>query len=300
MSAPALQAPTGIDGLVGREPIGAALSIGRKGDRGFPVDRDRFFVMLPSAQSREIGGKAQQVRDPHPSFVAFNGAEPARRTVIPARLAHARVAECFEYRRQAQVLPGLSHPKRAPACMGDGVRALRWDAGKGEYVAIPCPAERCPHTQPPEPNKPAPCKPWMRFLARFDFPRDAAGKGLPNIPFKFTSGSWNTVKNFVGLFESFRASCRNLGVDPDTIPLFGLAVSIQLQERTDPGAQRRFPVVSIVVAGDGDLIAWIGFQMERAHQLAAVRPVAAIEDLGGDFDPDLISGPPVDARVPGV
>jgi hypothetical protein len=140
----------------------------------------------------------------------------------------------------------------------------------------------------------------MRFLARFDFPRDTTGRGLPNLPFKFTSGSWNTVKNFVGFFESFKANCRNLGVDPDSIPLFGLPVSLQLQERTDPGQQRRFPVVSIVVAGDGDLIGWIVGQMERVRSLGLPgHPVAAIEDLGGDFDHDLHSGP-VEARVPGA
>jgi len=290
----------GIEGLVGREPSRASLAVGKTGDRGAPVERDRFHVLLPNAQLRELGGRTNTVRDPHPSFAPFNGAGPERRAVIQARLAHARISECFEFRRQAQVLPSIVHPKKAPACQGDGVRARRWNPERSDYVEIQCPGERCPHTQKPDPSKPSACKPFMRFLARFDFPRDTTGRGLPNLPFKFTSGSWNTVKNFVGFFESFKANCRNLGVDPDSIPLFGLPVSLQLQERTDPGQQRRFPVVSIVVAGDGDLIGWIVGQMERVRSLGLPgHPVAAIEDLGGDFDHDLHSGP-VEARVPGA
>lgn len=288
----------GIRGLTGREPIGAALAVGRKGDRGAPVERDRFHVLLPSAQIREIGGRNNTVRDPHPSFQVFNAAEPDRRRVVQARLAHATVAECFEYRLQAQVLPGLSHPKRAPACQGDGVRARRWNPERGDYLDITCPDDRCPHRQA-EGNKPAACKPYMRFLARFDWPRAADGRGLPNIPFKLTSGSWNTVRNFVGFFESFRSACRNLGVEPDAIPLFGLPVVVQLQERTDPSAQRRFPVVSLVVAGDGDLIGWIVSQTGRLRELARIEPVAAITDLQAEPDFDLISGP-IEARVPGV
>ncbi len=292
-------APNGIEGLVGREPIGAALAVGRKGDRGAPVERDRFHILLPAAQLREIAGRQNTVRDPHPSFAPYNTAEPDRRKMVLARLAHARIAECFEYRRQAQVLPELVHPRRAPVCQGDGRRARRYSADRQDYIEIPCPGERCPYAQKSSDSKPPACKPWMRFLARFDFPRGADGRGLPNIPFKYASGSWNTVKNFLGFFEGFGAACRNLGVEPDAIPLFGLPVALTLQERTDPGQQRRFPVVSIVVAGDQDLIAWIGFQLGRLAQLSTRRPIAAIEDLGADPDFDLISGP-VEARVPGA
>lgn len=288
-----MTAPSGIAGLVGREPIGAALSVGIKGPSGAPTEKDRFHVLLPAAgvaqfKKRDGSTYSAQYREAHPSFVAFNTAQVERRTVVPARLAHARVEECWEYRLQAQVLPGIAHPRRAPACMGDGKRAQRWDPKAESYTDIPCPAERCPFSRPPADGKPTPCKPWMRFLARFDWPR-VDGKGLPNVPFRYASGSWNTVKNFLGFFESFRANCRNLGVDPDAVLLFGLPVALQLQERTDPSAQHRFPVVSITVAGDGDLLAWILAQGERVQALRDVPRVLALteippESAGDDYD----------------
>jgi len=279
-------APTGIAGLVGREPISAALAVGRKGDRGAPVERDRFHILLPAAHAVELGGRSTLARDPHPSFGPFNAAPAERRTVVLARLAHARIDECFEYRLQAQVLPNIVHPKKAPACMGDGRRAQRWDPKTSAYLDTDCPGERCPFSQAPGGGKPRPCKPWMRFIARFDWPR-VDGKGLPNVPFKYASGAWNTVRNFVGFFESFRANCRNLGVNPDAIPLFGLPVTIQLQERTDPSAQRRFPVVAITVAGDGDLIAWILAQQARLCEIVTTAPrliTVSEEPPGADYD----------------
>jgi hypothetical protein len=279
----------GIAGLQGREPIAAALSVGVKGPTGAPVERDRFHVLRAHAQVGERGGRATQVREPHPSFGPFNGAGAERRQTIPAVLAHASASECWEYRLQAQVLPDLTHPRRAPVCRGDGQRAERWDPKREEYVEIPCPHDRCPHRQS-DGRRPAACKPWMRFLARFDWPR-VDGKGLPNVLFKYSSGSWNTVRAFLGFFEAFDAAARNLGVDPATVPLFGLPVVLQLQERTDPGAQRRFPVVSLAASGDNDVIDWILRQRGRIRDLAAIPPVAGLIDCADDDDHDLTSGP---------
>lgn len=302
--------PTGISGLVGKEPIAAALSVGRKGPTGAPIEKDRFHVLLPDRQASDgdrkpIGG----LRLAHPSFASFNGAEVARRQVVPARLAHGTIPELFDWRRQAQQVTvagkALVHPRQRPVCLGNGGEsdgiAWRFDpadpsrrdpkvlAGWDGYRAIVCPGDRCPFAQEGTGarGQGVACKPWMRFLARFDWPRDPSGKGLPNVPFKYTSGSWNTVRSFLGLFDGFRRACQAMGVDPGTIPLFGLPVLLQLQERTDAGQQRRFPVVSISVAGDGDLIAWIAAQAERlqgARRIASTPVVGLLEE-----DPDRVA-----------
>ena len=283
------QEPNGIDGLQGREPIAAALSVGVKGPSGAPVDKDRFHVLVSEASPGERQGKFTLVRPPHPSFASFNGAPAGRRQTIPAKLAHATVSECWEHSLKAQVLPGIVHPRKAPVCKGDGVRAERWDPDREDYVSMACPHDRCPHRQT-DGRKPAACKPWMRFLARFDFPR-TDGKGLPNVLFKYASGGWNTVKNFLGFFESFEKACRNLDVDPAAVPLFGMPVVLQLQERTDPAGKRRFPVVSIAVGGDMDVIAWILWQRERVKEIAGLPPIAGLLEVIDDDDRDLVSGP---------
>ena len=279
----------GIKDLVGREPIAAALAVGIKGPSGAPTERDRFHILYPSAQLKQFGQRSGLVREPHPSFGPFNGAPAGNRQTVKARLAHATVEECWTYSLKAQVLPGISHPKRAPACKGDGVKAERYDPREDVYHTIDCPHDRCQHRQAGD--KPAACKPWMRFLARFDFIRTEDGRGLPNIAFKYESGSWNTVKAFLGFFESFARNCRNLGVEPADVPLFGLPVVLQLQEKTDASQQRRFPVVTLAVSGDDDIIAWILMQRSRLDELRALPAPARIIDVQDDHDPDLISGP---------
>jgi len=281
--------PTGIKDLVGREPIAAALAVGIKGPSGAPKDRDRFHILRSHAQVSERGGRPTLVREPHPSFGPFNAAQPGDRQTVKACLAHATISECWTYSLKAQVLPNVVHPNKAPACIGNGEHAQRYDVDRGDYTDIQCPHDRCPHRQATA--KPAACKPWMRFLARFDFPRTADGRGLPNVLMKYESGSWNTVKAFLGFFDAFRKSCVNLGVDPSAVPLFGLPVVLQLQERTDPSMKRKFPVVTISVSGDRDIIDWIQYQRARVDDLRSLPAPARIIDVVDDHDPDLISGP---------
>lgn len=279
-------APRGIAGLTGREPIGAALTIGIKGSNGAPTEKDRFHILdaTPGSkdfQTREGKTYSSPVRDPHPSFAVFNSAAIERRRVVPARLAHATIAEMFEYRRQAAKLPGHEHPKKAPSCIGDGMKAIRYMGNAQDYTDIVCPGDKCefavagPNDRNGRPTAPL-CKPWMRFIARFDW-AVTDGKRLPNIPFKFTSGGWNNVRSFIGFFDAFRRACEGFGVEPDRVPLFGMPVLLTLTEKTNPETKSRFPVVSIQTNGDVDVIAWIGEQLKRGDEirrLSAVSPLA--------------------------
>ena len=71
--------PQGIEGLQGREPIAAALSVGVKGPSGAPVEKDRFHVLRSHAQTAQVRGRSTLIREPHPSFGSFNAADAGRR-----------------------------------------------------------------------------------------------------------------------------------------------------------------------------------------------------------------------------
>lgn len=281
--------PNGIAGLTGRVEVPCALSVGIKGSNGAPTEKDRFHVLLGAAvdatyKTRDGRDYKSPTRAPHPAFAAFNDAGPESRRLVQAKLAHERIGQCFAYRRQcnsgAEGIP--AHPKKAPVCKGDGVTAQRWD---GEtYRPIVCTGDQCRYSQAGtdrngRPSKP-PCGPWMQFVARFDESK------LPKMPFKFTSGSWHSVKAFVGFFDEIARVCRELGIEPDRLPLFGLPVTLQLTEKTNPRAQSRFPVVSITVNGT-DLVTWIEWQLKRAEdvrKLAAERPVLSAADVSEETE----------------
>ena len=291
-----MSAPTGIAGLHGREPIGAALAAGHKGPKGNPVDKDIYWILLPAR--RDDANIRNGVRDPHPSFATFNNAieENARkyRRSIPIRIDHARREDCFDWARHARILEmggkKLIHPAMRVVCRGNGVTAIRWDptqpdiiptAGKDwrGYKDIPCPGDQCPFAIANGPGKPQ-CGPWMRFVARFDWPE----RKFPNIPFVFESQSWNTIAFFVGFFESFESHCRDWGFDPKEIPLFGYPAQLQLNEEMRPG--KKF-FVTRPIPTMGDFNDWIRAQQARIGE--APKMITAGEIIG-ELE-DLTSGP---------
>lgn len=320
----------------GTEPIGAALSVGCKGENGAPTDKDRFYVVNPAARKGQFtsqGGKTYSslMRDPHPSFDAFNfSAHPsmlqreidgkpnehyspskhaqqlAKRQVIPISLAHLTIDEAYHGSYFALKLPGFAErPGKAPCCVGNGEHAERWI--KGAIQPIPCPGEQCPFRQKGEANgRPvkAPCGPRLTLFARFNWPRvidpkDGVAKGLPNLPFKFTSGSVFTYLNFAGFWRSFRRACDGFGVRPDDVPLFGFPAQLMLQERTNAEAQTAFPVVSIAPLGDGDILGWIAAQIQRGSDIRRIAESARVPALTDRRildatladDQDLVAGP---------
>lgn len=231
--------PRGIDGLEGREPIGACLTVGTKGPKGNPIDRGKFYVKSP-----DMAGDG--ARPPHPAFRAFNENEGVFRQRVAGVLVHSAWPECFEFGLRAQVLPKHpTHPRKVPACVGDGVRAVRY-AGTGEdgshdFREIACPHDACEFRQ----GDPKPCKPWMRFLFRPIWPGE--GK-LPTPLMKFTSQSWNTVRNFVGFRDYVESQARSLGVTDWT--WYGVTFEMTLTEKSDPSKKSRFPVVTITPTAD--------------------------------------------------
>lgn len=255
---------TGIKGLTPKEPIGVVATIGHKGDRGQPVDTDRFFLVLPTAEKE---GQFE-VRRPHPAYRAFNeAADVGARQVLRGQIVHRTAQECWEHHLTAQVLPKLpAHPARAPHCTGDGVRALRW-TGK-EFAPIPCPNELCEFRQGDKKT----CGAWGRVLFRL---RWKDGSPLPALACKLATKSWHSVAAFLGFFREVETQATILGGD---LGIYGVPFVITLSRKSMPSRQRAFPVLSISV--DGDLQEFFVRRAGLLRQSLAeqVRPVAALTD----------------------
>jgi hypothetical protein len=288
--------PSGIAGLTGREPINAALTIGHKGPKGNPTDTDRLFIV----NVQEENG----VRPQHPSFREFNEADPELRKSLRGVLIHATQSECFEYHLKAQVLPGKpAHPNKRPACVGDGVSAVRWmGRGLDDFQPIPCPHDKCEFRQRVG-DKPVPCKPWMRFLFR---PRWKETSKLPAPMFKFTSGAWNTTAAFLGFFEHVTKQAKALGVENPTLYGLPFVLTLAKKKRRGDDGGRAFPIMSISI--DGDLQEFLLIQHERFKQLASAPRPLALTDREQQ-DPRVVAsdyasvnpgrGPVIDVDVPG-
>jgi hypothetical protein len=260
-----MKQPDHIEGIKGREPVSAAVTIGVKDrKRGFPIEKDRFHIVLPY----EADGR----REYHPSFGFFNTAPVDKRKLIMGNLVHASQEECFEYFLKAQVLgKGKAHPNKHPACVGDGSMAVRWEGpGPDDFKKIACPNERCEYRLSTPPS----CKPWMRFLFRLRWNDERH----PATLVKFTSGSWNTVANFKGFFDYLDRMASELKISD--FSLYGLPFTMTLVERTKASAQRRFPTVSI--SPDMDPVTWLQQRNAAMAALADPNYIALTDDSQQD------------------
>lgn len=270
--------PRGIEGLIGKAPIGVALTCGVKMDRnpkGFPTGTDRYYLVNP----KEEGG----IRAPHPAFAEFNEAPTERRKVIHGNIVHASEELCWDYSLRAQVLRSAAnpdapaHPDKRPVCTGDGVRAVRWMGGAADnFKEIACPHDQCQFRQKwvnkAGKEQPAACKPsgHILFMLRWD----AEWPMLPPMLAKFDTGAWRTTTNFVGFFDYLRDMAAGLGLIDYT--LFGFPFTMTLQKETKPSATSKFPVSTITPAINP--IEFFMHQREKIRQLAQSVPFIAITD----------------------
>lgn len=298
--------PRGIDGLKGKEPIGAVLTIGEKGPGrdnkpGSPISRDRLFWRLP----QEVDG----VRPRHPKFRSWNehgdprqGDKPGDAKARAAALrsvqgiiVHGERDSFFEHSLHCQAVKGKpSHPAGMPFCRGDGKRAVRYlGEGKGDdgsgFAEIACPADACEFRQ--EANGKVMCKPFARLLFRPHWPD---GQERPTPLTKWTTHSWNSVRALLGLVEYVEAQAAALGVPEWSF--YGLRFEMTLAEKTNKQRKSRFPIV--VFSALDDVQSWLMAQHAQRRQLAEGRPVVAAL-----IDGDQQSGPELkadhDTIVPG-
>lgn len=258
-----------IDGLDGIAPVGAILTMGRKGDnRRGVVEKDRFHLVQPKA--------VNDIRPHIAAFNRFNIAKPEARQTVLGNLVFGRREESFQYSLRNFVAPGnRRHPNRRPFCVGDGKVATRWVGGledPDDFREIVCPHDRCEFRQ----SKPAACKPfmWLRFRIRWP---PGQWEHLPRMLVQFESSAWNTTKRFVGLFDHIDSIFSDLGIAP---VLFGLPIALTLTFQTRPTEKTRFPVVVPTLDGV-DPIDWFTLQQKKLEMLRAREQItlAQTEDV---------------------
>jgi hypothetical protein len=262
-----------IEGVTGVEPVGAALTIGIKGDRGFPTEKDRFHIMEPREGS---DGK----RGVHPSFTWWAQAPPEMRRLVRGILV-GPWDRMLRQSYRAQVLPGKpQHPGKRPACVGDGRTAERFDGQKGpaDFRAMPCPGEACPFRKrgvDPRNGKETrePCTPSTLFLFRIGFTDAVTQRYQPPTPVvRFASNAWRTYRAILGLRESLDRAAEQLGLPMDYDPT-GFRFSLLLTEAK--GAGTKYPTV--VVSPDESAV---DFLLGRQRLLSGhtLTPALTVDD----------------------
>lgn len=282
--------PRGIGGdRFATEPVAAVLRIGKKGERGAPTDRDRFYVASP----HEVDG----TRPLHPSFALFNEAPAARRRMVRCNLVHANLEDALDLQRYAFRLPGLpAPPNRRPGCEGDGRDAVRFL--DGEFRAIRCPGDLCEYAQC------AACKIRLKVLFRPNWNDDR----LPAPLMAYASRGEHMLSSVYGLFDHVAEVAHGVGLLPERpaeteghraleehgVPVFGLPFSLTLTERTNKEKRTRFPVV--IFAPDGDLVAWMmGVREQRLALSQGMPPARALPPASvADDEPAVIEADVLD------
>ncbi len=273
----------GILGLIGIDPVGAVLSIGRKETFGKKDNTDRFWIVQP----REDNG----VRALHPAFEFFNNAPDEKRQTIKGNIVHAKMEDCYWdnltlYRfPKDHPLYKKSRPNNLPFCVGDGIAATRWiGPGPDDCKPIECPNDRCEFRIGKHPV----CKPSAKFLFRiaWDDPK------LPSMLVRFDCKSWWTAANFNGaekqvgkdgkshiirrgFFGYLENVARELGI-PDC-KLFGFPFIMTLTHRTKPSDNYRFPVVTIAPAVDP--VTFFMQQRSNIKLLAERMPILIADEI---------------------
>jgi hypothetical protein len=263
-----------IEGITGREPVGAVLTIGRKGASGAPIETDRFFIVSPYEGP-------DGVRPLLPEFHRFNSAPAAARQVILGNLVHTLQADAWTHYLRAHRLPkpNPNPSSGAPACQGDGTRATRFDGladdGAERWREIACPHRLCEFRLGADPK---PCRPFGRLYFRPSWAhyRDGDFRNLPTPLMKWSTTSWFTVANMVGLFEHVATQATALRLPEASI--YGLPFSLRLSRKTRPSQKRAFPVVT--ATPEIDLIDFFLMQRRQLADAGALPALAA-----GNTDP---------------
>jgi len=302
MATAKIPTPTGLVGAEPRRGVGVAVTVGRRGATGMAELTDRFWFMTPTPHAQTFGSRSYQTRDPHPGFVAWNtGAEVIRKrtaggaigrfATLKGNIIHANLREALLWNRSAQKL-SAPHPNpksQRPACEGDGVRAVRFEGeveGVESYGEIPCPNQECVFAMN------GLCKPSVHFIFRLRWnPDDAFESQFQALRAKWTSHSWNSLKNLLGMLEAVLGTeavapwmpreewkaglAAELGVEHPS--LIGMPFSMTIGSKTRAADAktpqgRRYPVVHF--SEDGDLVEWLLAQRLKFRALGAVEPLA--------------------------
>ena len=265
----------GIKGLSGREPIGVALSVGRKHpERGFPIDRDKFYLVMP--KEAPDGPRGQGWRPPHPAFKAFN---EAGLNYVRGNIVHGSRAQAANVHLSAFMLPQgpPQHPNGLPHCRGDGERAQRWMGGDPDNLkVIECPNDRCTYRMKENWGGTAPCKPFGQILFQLRWPE---GNSLPQMLCKLNTKSWHSCSALKGFFDYIDEAARNMGLTEYS--LFGFPFTITLQEQKGKPTRQnpkgtKFPVLTFTP--DMEPVKFFAHQRGLLEQIGAPPAMRQITD----------------------
>ena len=296
------------------EPVGASITVGRKGPNGNPVDKDRYFI-----QSARADGSGREGRKyPHPDFEQFNvvyqgdnaqdkTAHNSKRRTIRGVLVHSRQDDCHESRLQAYMLPDMpANDKkelgRRPACGGNGTIAMRWNPKDGCHTQIDC-TPACPYLRRPERGQP-PCTVFSRlfFQLRWAPIKDAAGNMVPSplsTPLvQYASKGWETSETIKGMFEHVRQQAMELGVK--YVDFYGLPFRMTLEDRTGSGSRFQVSTFTLDFDGGRNLQGWLLEKAQRREQMNNQRAYMQItsreaQDMIPEIINDLSVGNPADS-----
>ncbi len=238
-----------------REPIGCAVANGRKVEGRGVVDRDRLFIVLPTADARGMKGR----RAFHPQFAAFNAlpdptadeakrkSHTAVRSTVRGIFVHEHERDAWTENLQAAKLPGHEHPLGAPSCEGNGCEARRWmprmvnrETGEvGMYDEIVCPGRRCEFQQKGQDRNGKPTRPLCGPFSKLVF--QLRMNGMPSLLAKYTSKGWETSESIAGFMAFIREQGAALGIERPSI--YGVPFALTVAEKTGEGS--RYPVVHI-------------------------------------------------------
>lgn len=295
--APVTSGPSGIAGLRGKIPFGAIVTVGHKGPSGAPTNTDRYYIASPEMETTDgkpTSGSYRKLRHPlHPDFRAFNALKPddPRAKRLTGHLLFAQQGQAFSHQLVARQLgrgrgtpPGggtyETPPRGLPACVGNGETARRYAGtkdGAPSFVDIPCPNRECAFRQME--NKV--CGAFGRLYFRLSWPE---GNPLPTCMVRFTSHSWDTVANMLGLFETVRAVAEGMGLGSEYWAYTGLPFEMRVGYTHQPDKGRRFPVTTFTVR---DPVSFLTWQAQTRQALLAAPKAAVLLSAGAATDGEL-------------
>lgn len=244
--------PPGL-GVVPQHHPEVRIRLGRKGDRGGVVGRDRFWITTWRAD----GSGQQAVSNLAPGFEAFNAnvaendeSNLSKRRILRGCLVHANFYSPERFGNgamttqfKAQQLPGMAAPAfGGPTCSSkDGVTAKRWNQRADSYEEIHCPAEACPFRQEISSNSRTgktyvnvPCHRTSAIVFQLRW-ISAAGDAFPcSRAWIEARGSWGSATHQWWAFhESIVNEYRQLGGTGE-LSWYGFPIKLVLEKRTSP------------------------------------------------------------------
>jgi len=285
----------GVEGLSPQERPVLAVTVGRRAEGGFPINKKSFYFMGAHADARNYGKFSAKGREPHPAYAKWNALadrengkefQGGRRTsTVEGMFIHAKLGEAADWRRARQKGPSgaANPPSDRPWCSGNGVEALRFcgtaEDGAERFETVPCAGSLCPYAIQ-QGKADVPCKPRLRV---WFLPVWGSELSFPQYLAEWSTQSPQNIESFLGMMESLLGTARvfagaavapgrvveglvdQLGIENPSI--FGFRFSMSIIEETSKVRQTRYPLVRFTA---GDPVAFLNTQAALCERLRSL------------------------------